>query len=175
MSVDHNPHGWAAGKHRFRGLSISQKADTVSTQAEGGGGDVGPGSARGCNHRQGSGPCRSPRPHLSLPVHRGDPGPTTAPGVEEGGHSPRMGQDLCREQGRPVFKREAGTSRQRPTAPPTRGLKQAHPARAPSRPLEPRPYAEEQGLQGPRSDTEGSGGRSPRPGMTLGDSAPGPQ
>ena len=82
---------------------------------------------------------------------------------------------LCREQGRPVFKREAVTSRQRPTAHPTRGLKQAHPAPAPSGPPEPRPYAEEQGLQGPRSDTEGSGGRSPRPEMTLGDSAPGPQ
>lgn len=71
MRVARDPHGWAAGRHRSRGPSISQKAVAVSTQAEGGGGDVPPGTARGCDCWQGSGPCRSPGPIPASP----SPGP----------------------------------------------------------------------------------------------------
>ena len=148
VSVDHDPHGWAVGKHRSRGPSVSQKAVTMSTQAEGGGGNVAPGcswNSAGLQTQAGLGGLAAAPSPVPVSPSPGPPCPLWRPRPPHTGswHTPRGGgrRALSSEgTGCPSAENKGGwcprgkqeTSRQRPTAPPTRA--------ASNRPIRPQPH-----------------------------------
>lgn len=124
-------------------------------------------------------PSRPPRsPGPPHPLWR--PGPTTRdapPEQRQRGTLLRWGRDVLLQRAREAGVQEgSGTSRQRADSASLHARPQAGPIWPQPRPspLKPRPYAEEQGLPGSTIRHRRKWRRLPRPGMTLGDSAPAP-